>query len=117
MKNETVCIRLKECRVACGYTQKEVAESLGVSQPVYSRYETGVCGCTYIQLAKLCDLFDVSADYILGRVDFQARRVFSSFRRNEADPLSCRAILRRRICPYAEKRDRTKGTCEKPKYK
>lgn len=70
MKNEIVCRRLKECSVACGLTQKEVAKDIGVSQPVYSRYENGVCECTYIQLAKLCDLFDVSADYILGRVDF-----------------------------------------------
>ena len=70
MKNEIVCRRLKECRVACGLTQTEVAKDIGVSQPVYSRYENGVCECTYIQLAKLCDLFDVSADYILGRVDF-----------------------------------------------
>ncbi|HIW03873.1 MAG TPA: helix-turn-helix domain-containing protein [Firmicutes bacterium] len=62
--------KLKECRLACELTQKEVARRLGVSQPVYNRYEKGICECTYLQLSRLCDIFDVSADYILGRQDY-----------------------------------------------
>lgn len=62
--------KLRECRLACEMTQKDVAKRLGVSQPVYNRYEKGICECTYLQLARLCDIFDVSADYILGRRDY-----------------------------------------------
>lgn len=62
--------KLRECRLSCELTQKEVARRLGVSQPVYNRYEKGICECTYLQLSRLCDIFDVSADYILGRQDY-----------------------------------------------
>ena len=62
--------KLRECRLACELTQKEVARRLGVYQPVYNRYEKGICECTYLQLSRLCDIFDVSADYILGRQDY-----------------------------------------------
>lgn len=61
---------MRECRLACELTQKEVARRLGVSQPVYNRYEKGICECTYLQLSRLCDIFDVPADYILGRQDY-----------------------------------------------
>ena len=53
-----------------GLTQKEVADKLGVAQPIYQRFEKGVYECTYEQLRILCDFFDISADYLLGRKNF-----------------------------------------------
>lgn len=61
--------RMKECRIAHGMTQAQVAAYLGVAQPVYQRYEKGVFECSYEQLAKLCDLFDVTADFLLCRAE------------------------------------------------
>ena len=58
--------RLKESRKAAGYTQKQVAEKLNTVQPVYARYESGTVELDYAKLIFLCELFDVSADYILG---------------------------------------------------
>ena len=61
--------RMKECRLGRNLTQAQVAAYLGIAQPVYQRYEKGVYECTYEQLSRLCDLFDVSADFLLCRSD------------------------------------------------
>ncbi len=49
--------------------QKDVAEMLGVAQPVYQRFEAGVYECNYEQLARLSEIFDVTVDYLLGKAD------------------------------------------------
>ena len=64
---EEVGKRLKDCRLGLGLSQRAVAKMLGVAQPVYQRFEKGVFECDYRQLVALCDIFDVSADYLLGR--------------------------------------------------
>ncbi len=66
MLKKEVGQRLKESRVAAGYTQKQVAEKMNVRQPYYARYESGVHELDYEKLVFLCKLFDVSSDYILG---------------------------------------------------
>ena len=68
MKDE-VGKRLLDCRKALNLTQKQVAEVLGVAQPVYQRFEKGIFECNYDQLVKLSDLFGVSVDYLLGKAD------------------------------------------------
>ena len=62
--------KLKERRQELGMTQKQVADILGVAQPVYQRFEKGTFECSYSQLAELCKLFDVSANYLLGLKDY-----------------------------------------------
>ena len=66
---EQVGKKLFECRKAIGMTQKQVAELLGVAQPVYQRFEKGTFECNYEQLCKLSDIFDVSIDFLLGKSD------------------------------------------------
>lgn len=67
MLKEELGERLKEARLQLGLSQRAVAAKLGVAQPVYQRFEKGIFECNYEQLKKLCDIFDVSADYLLGR--------------------------------------------------
>lgn len=67
---EEVGKRLLESRKASKMTQLEVAKRIGVAQPVYQRFEKGVYECSYEQLVKLCDLFDISCDYLLGRKEW-----------------------------------------------
>ena len=67
---EEVGKKLKECRTAMGLTQRDVAKLLGVAQPIYQRFEKGVFECDYRQLVALCDIFDVSCDYLLGRKEY-----------------------------------------------
>ena len=61
------CDRLIEQRKPNKLTQRKVAESLGITQPSYIRYEKGDSEPTLENLVKLADLFDVSIDYLLGR--------------------------------------------------
>ena len=66
MLKEDLGFRLKEARKQLNLTQKQVAEKLGVAQPVYQRFEKGVYECNYEQLKTLCEILDISADYLLG---------------------------------------------------
>lgn len=49
------------------FTQREVAQRLGISQPSYIRYENGSAEPTLENLVKIADLYDVSVDFLLGR--------------------------------------------------
>lgn len=40
---------------------------LGISQPSYIRYENGTAQPSLENLSALADIFDVSADYLIGR--------------------------------------------------
>lgn len=62
--------RLKELRTMSGFTQRYMADALGISQPSYIRYESGSSEPTLENLAKIADILDVSVDYLLGRTAF-----------------------------------------------
>ena len=47
-------------------TQAQVAELLGTTQQVYSRYENGVNEMPVRHIITLCKFYRVSADFILG---------------------------------------------------
>lgn len=61
--------RIRDLREDSDLTQAQVAEYLGTSQTMYARYERGANELPIRHLMKLCDLYKVSADYILGRTD------------------------------------------------
>lgn len=64
------CKNLIELRKLNRLTQRDVARHLGISQPSYTRYENGKSEPTIENLIKLADLFDVSIDYLCGRVSY-----------------------------------------------
>lgn len=59
--------RLRELREDHDYTQKFVADYLGMKQPQYFRYEQGFRDLPTDILIRLADLYHTSADYILER--------------------------------------------------
>lgn len=61
--------RLKELRKNMGYTQKEIAEQIGTSQPSYQNWEKGSRKPSRETIQKLADFFNVSTDYLLGQTD------------------------------------------------
>lgn len=61
--------RLKMIRQESGKTQKAVYEELGISPNGYASYEQGRTEPSIDTLIKLCKIFDVSADYLLGLTD------------------------------------------------
>ena len=58
--------KLKEVRIDIGLNQKQVAEKLEISVTCYAGYEQGYRQPDLKMLTKICILFDVSADYLLG---------------------------------------------------
>ena len=57
---------LRELREDRDMKQAEIANLLGTTQQVYSRYENGVNELPIRHLITLCRYYDVSADYVLG---------------------------------------------------
>lgn len=55
--------------MANNLTQKEVANFIGMSLMAYAHYELGDRQPSLDTLNKLCDLFEVTSDYLLGRTD------------------------------------------------
>lgn len=58
--------RLKEIREDRDLTQADIAKILGTTQQQVYKYESGINEMTVSRLAKLCEFYGVSADYILG---------------------------------------------------
>lgn len=58
---------IRNLRIDNGYTQKQIAAYLGISQNTYSQYEVGVLNYSVDTLEKLADFYGVSVDYLLGR--------------------------------------------------
>ncbi len=61
--------RIRDLREDSDYTQQYVASILGTSQTMYARYERGANELPIRHLITLCDLYNVSADYLLGLSD------------------------------------------------
>ncbi len=60
---------IRSLRIDNGYTQKQIAAYLGISQNTYSQYEIGVLNYPVDVLIKLAELYGVSVDYLLGRTN------------------------------------------------
>ena len=62
--------RLKELREYYGMKQAEVAECLNFSSVAISNYECGAREPGIEELILLADFFQVSVDYLVGRIDY-----------------------------------------------
>ncbi|MCI8361462.1 MAG: helix-turn-helix transcriptional regulator [Clostridiales bacterium] len=58
--------RLRNLREDHDLSRRQIAELLFISQSVYARYEQGLTALPSDDLKKLCELYGVSADFILG---------------------------------------------------
>ena len=61
--------RIKELRKECKITQKELANILNVANTIISEYENGNFLISTHALYTICKKYNVSADYLLGRID------------------------------------------------
>lgn len=64
---EDSILNLRAIRELSGQTQEEVADAIGCSTVVYSRYETGSRQPSIDMLISISDHFHVSVDFLLGR--------------------------------------------------
>ena len=60
-------IRIRELREARGWNQKDLADRISSTRQAVGHYETGRRSPDLETLGMLCDVFGVTADYLLGR--------------------------------------------------
>lgn len=65
--------RLTNIRRSKGFTQKQVADGIGISEVGLQNYENGRRKPAFDVLIALADFYDVSIDYLVGRSDDPAR--------------------------------------------
>lgn len=65
--SHTFSAGLLELRRRKSLSQRQAAAELGISQALLSHYENGLREPKLDFLVKVCDYYDVSADYLLGR--------------------------------------------------
>lgn len=61
--------RLTNIRRSKGFTQKQVADGIGISEVGLQNYENGRRKPAFDILISLADFYDVSLDYLVGRSD------------------------------------------------
>ena len=61
--------RLRQLREENDWTQEQLGEMLNVSGATINRYEKGLRNPDPEMLLKLAEIFDVSLDFLLGRID------------------------------------------------
>lgn len=63
----TINDSIKHCRTSRGFTQKEIAEKLGIPRTFISQIEQGNRQIPTERLIQLADIFDCSLDELVGR--------------------------------------------------
>ena len=61
--------RIKSMRIANNLSQKTLSLKIGVIQQQYAKWEQGINKMPIEVLEKLCELYNISADYLLGLTD------------------------------------------------
>ncbi|WP_420840781.1 helix-turn-helix domain-containing protein [Anaerocaecibacter muris] len=74
----TFAERLKTIRKDCNMTQRDVYSILNISPNGYASYEQGRTEPNIEMIKRLCKIFDVSADYLLGMDSFEYNETRSS---------------------------------------
>lgn len=58
--------KIKELRKECGLTQKQLAKPVHKSETAVASWEQGVSELCVNDIRKLCEMFKVSAEHLLG---------------------------------------------------
>ena len=76
--------KIRKLRELRGKSQLEAADALGLSQPNYSKYESGKNDFTVKQIEKLADLLGLSLEDIIG---FNEHLIFNMSKNRKANGL------------------------------
>jgi len=71
--------KIKHYRTINGYTQKEFAEKIGVSNVVMSRYESGTRNPDNDTQIKIADIFNITLDELNGRTPKESSDDYEAF--------------------------------------
>lgn len=83
--------RLRELRESRGLSKRDVAKALQIDYTAYAKYESGARGIKPELLIKLADFFDVSVDYLFGRVERKRDEIVREVRIREGIEMALRA--------------------------
>jgi len=61
--------RIREIRIKNNETQRQLADLLETTQQAYLKYEKGINEMPIRRIIKLCEHYNLSADYVLGLTD------------------------------------------------
>lgn len=62
--------RLKELRKDNGLTLKQISSALSIPLETYANYEHGIRKPPIDLIIAICNYYDVTADYLIGRTDY-----------------------------------------------
>lgn len=88
--------RLRELRKEKGLSQVELGERLGYGYTAISNYESGRNEPSFSDFIRICEILDVSADYILGIADI--RKPYAVLEKNDLIRLHNRAMELAKEC-------------------
>ncbi|EAC3356836.1 XRE family transcriptional regulator [Listeria monocytogenes] len=71
--------RISELRNKKGISQLQLAKDLNVSRSTVSMWETNKCAIKNERIIQLADYFNVTTDYLLGRVEFDNNDLIAAF--------------------------------------
>lgn len=101
--------RLRELREANNWHLSDIAAKLGTHSTTISKYELGQRALTEELINKFCDLYGVTADYLLGRSAQPHATVSNSdaaiLVAYHAAPADIRAIIDTALAPYKQEQD------------
>ena len=94
---ESIGSAARAARTALRLTQEDAAERIGVSAEFYARIERGHALPSVQTMSKICSALGVSADTLIGRVDYGIARERSPrwSMGPPADPPEVRRLIRR----------------------
>ena len=102
--------RIKELRQECGMKQSELANLLAVAQTAISKYELGTLDLGTDTVRRLCEIFHVTADYLLGLSSQRTAQISDAdaalVDAYHAAPDSIRTAIDALLQPYAAYRPR-----------
>lgn len=101
--------RIRELRIAAGKSQAELADIIGVNKQAISQYERGVRYPRPEIMEALTDYFNVSTEYLMGKVEVSPllitpdeRRFLDAYRRLDAYD---RKVIEKMAATLAEESD------------
>lgn len=66
---------LKKLRITKGFSQKKLAEEIGITQASIARYELNITEPKLSDIKKICTYFEITADYFIGLEDEAGTKV------------------------------------------
>lgn len=77
----TIGVRIKRLRERLGYSQKQLADKVGLNISVFNRIELDTRPVRSDELAKIADILEVTTDYLSGKTNIPNMKLDPSQRR------------------------------------